>query len=95
MEELKFTANSLLELQTISGYTIIDKKVYLRSEHIKILKYELSNNRHRIYELVELGFDYQKAIKERNKLMITGLDNKRLIELKKTINYFEYGIVSH
>lgn len=93
MEELKFTSNSLLELQNVSGYTIIDKKVFLGSEHIKTLKYELSNNRHRIYELIEHGFDYHKSIKERNKLMITGLDNKRLIELKKTINYFEYGII--
>lgn len=93
MEELKYSESSLLELQTVSGYTIIDKKVYLCSEHIKTLKYELSNNRHRIYELVEIGFDYQKAIKERNNLMVTGENNKRLKEIKKTIDYFEYGII--
>lgn len=95
MEELKFSGNSLLKLQNISGYTIIGKKVYLGSEHVKSLKYDVSNNRHRIYELIEHGFDYQKAIKERNNLMVTGENNKRLKEIKKTIDYFEYGIVSH
>jgi len=74
---------------------IQDMKVYNSNGSVnKTLYIECENNRYRCYEKETYGFDLEAAISERDKLMISKSDPKRLKELVDKLNYFEYGVIS-
>lgn len=54
-------------------------------------KVERKGNRYVCYRLIQKDIIEQLRI-DRNKLMVSGENPKRLEELKAKINYFEYGI---
>ena len=40
------------------------------------------------------AYDINKIIEERNKLIVSGTNPKRLKELQNKIDYFNYGIIN-